>query len=192
MASSPFGALKALYAEMEQAYGEHARSAGLSCEGCPTNCCTSFFQHHTYIEWIYAIKGVQALPTAKQKDVVERARAYTTHAKERLAAKAVPDAMCPLNEDGLCIIYPYRLMICRMHGTKNSIHLPNGQEQHFRGCDRFVTLPNAEEVAHLDRTPFYQRLAALEMDILRRAGRPLPGVRLTLAEMILLGPPKVR
>ena len=192
MASSPFGALKTLYAEMEQAYGEHARSAGLSCEGCPTNCCTSFFQHHTYVEWIYAVKGVQAYTKEKQKEVVERAKAYTAHAKERLAAQTVPNAMCPLNEDGLCIIYPYRLMICRMHGTKNFLRLPNGREQHFRGCERFVALPNAGEVPYLDRTPFYQRLAALEMEVLRRAGRPLPGVKLTLAEMIILGPPKIR
>lgn len=192
MASSMFSSLKQLYADMESAYAEHARLSGLTCEGCVTNCCSSFFQHHTYIEWIYMLKGVNSLPAAKKQDVAERARKYTAQAKECLAANVVPDSMCPLNENGLCIIYPYRLMICRMHGTKNSLRLPNGKEQHFRGCERFVDLPDAETVPFLDRTPFYQRLAALEMEILRRAGRPLPGVRLTIAEMILLGPPKIR
>ncbi len=192
MSNSLFSSLKVLYADMEQAYAEHARLAGLSCEGCSTNCCTSFFQHHTYVEWIYLLKGINALPSQQQGIINTKAKAYTAKAKECLGQGVSPDAMCPLNEGGLCTVYSHRLMICRMHGTKNSLHLPNGREQIFRGCDRFITLPTAETIAPLDRTPFYKRLAALEMEILRRAGKPLHSVKLTIAEMVLLGPPKLR
>lgn len=192
MSKSLFASLKELYADMETAYAEHAQEAGLCCDGCQTNCCSSFFQHHTYVEWIYFLKGVHALPQAKQQEITARAKAYTARAKECMAEGLIPDAMCPVNENGRCIIYSHRLMICRMHGTKNCLHLPNGKEQIFQGCERFVTLPKTESIAPLDRTPFYKRLAALEMDILRRAGRPLPGVRMTIAEMIVFGVPKVR
>lgn len=182
---------------MEQAYGRCATAAGLSCEGCENNCCTSFFQHHTYLEWAYLWRGLQELPPARRDIFVKKARAYVAEARESLASGRLPSSMCPLNEEGLCALYAHRLMICRLHGTRNVFVLPDGARQEFPGCWRFSALPcaaegNEESCPTLDRTPLYQELAALELEFLRRAGRPMPRPDLTLAEMIVLGPPKLR
>lgn len=192
---SLFTRLQSLYADMETAYNACARQAGLSCADCPTNCCTSFFQHHTYVEWAYLWRGLHELAPGRREELAERARRYVADAQAAIAAGVLPDAMCPLNEDGLCVLYPYRLMICRMHGTGNVFTLPDGRVQEFPGCARFTALPGAQQAGLLpvlDRTPFYRELASLETELLQKAGRPLPRVDITLAEMIVLGPPKIR
>jgi hypothetical protein len=184
-----------LYARMEKAYRESAERAGLSCVGCTDNCCTSFFRHHTYVEWTYLWRGLLALPEERRQRFIDKSGAYLDAAKAGMAAGAVPSAMCPLNEDGLCAVYPHRLMICRMHGTRNRFSRPDGQTRIFPGCVRFTALPHAADETMcptLDRTPFYSDLAALELAYMRKAGRPLPRVNLTIAEMIVLGLPKFR
>jgi hypothetical protein len=100
--------------------------------------------------------------------------------------------MCPLNEDGLCILYEHRMMICRLHGVPNRVRMPNGETQHFPGCfkSRELTAGLASPPS-LDRTNFYRRLADIEQGFLGSKIRTLPRVRLTLAELILAGPPKV-
>ncbi len=192
--ASVFARLADLYARMEAAYNDTARQAGLSCAGCAHNCCTSFFQHHTHIEWAYLWRGLNELPAAQRDAALERARAYVNEANAALASGVMPTAMCPLNKDGLCILYPHRLMICRMHGTRNVFTMPGGGVQAFSGCYRFVELHGdaKDDAPSLDRTPFYRELAALEMEFCRRASGPLPKVDMTLAEMIVLGPPKFR
>ena len=192
-AGNVFSRLADLYSRMEQAYALSAKAAGLSCAGCPTNCCTSYFQHHTRIEWIYLLKGVRGLTAARQAALGQRAREYMGHVQEALAAREVPTAMCPVNDNGLCTLYSHRLMICRMHGTKNSMLLPNGQEKTFAGCAQYVLLCEKADSAPaaLDRTPFYQELAALEMELTKNT-RQLQRVNLSIAEMILAGPPPLR
>lgn len=192
-----FARLATLYENMQHAYATCAENAGLSCQGCENNCCNSFFQHHTYMEWAYLWRGLTELPPERRKLFVSRAREYTAHANGRLAAGMLPDAMCPLIEDGLCALYEHRLMICRLHGTRNTLTLPDGGIRIFSGCGRFTALPCAaegreESCPTLDRTPFYRELASLEMEFLKRATRPMPRVDMTLAEMIVLGPPKLR
>ena len=192
--ASVFSRLADLYARMETAYNDAARLAGLSCAGCAQNCCTSFFQHHTHIEWAYLWRGLNDLPAPRRETIIERANGYVSEANAALAAGVMPSAMCPLNEDGLCVLYPHRLMICRMHGTRNVFTMPGGGVQTFPGCYRFVELHKDADASapSLDRTPFYRELAALEMEFCRRASGPLPRVDMTLAEMIVLGPPKFR
>lgn len=189
-----FGRMANLYERMQNAYQDSAARAGLSCEGCPTNCCTSYFRHHTYVEWAYLWRGLHDLAPARLDHFVRRAEAYLEQARQSMALNALPSAMCPLNENGLCALYLYRLMICRMHGTRNAFTRPDGEVQVFPGCARFSQLPCAasSDCPTLDRTPFYRELAELEMEFHKRAGRPLPRVDITLAEMIVLGPPKIR
>jgi hypothetical protein len=188
--------LAKLYADMESAYNASAQAAGLSCAGCEDNCCTSFFQHHTYVEWAYLQRGLQSLPDARRKAFVKRAEAYVEAARQSLARNTLPTAMCPVNEDGLCALYPYRLMICRLHGTRNVFTLPDGAIQTFPGCYRFAALPCAQgesaDCPTVDRTPLYQELAALELEFQKKAGKALPRVNITIAEMIVLGPPRIR
>jgi hypothetical protein len=99
--------------------------------------------------------------------------------------------MCPLNDEGLCGLYAYRTMICRMHGTANRMARPDGQEKRFPGCFRFErAVQGMDEPPCLDRTPFYRELAALEMEYLKRRGRGPVKVDMTLAEMLVQGPPR--
>lgn len=182
---------------MEEAYEACAAQAGLSCTGCERNCCTSFFRHHTYVEWAFLWRGLNGMDKTERKLLVDRAEDYLTQTRIAMAADVAPSAMCPLNEKGLCVLYSHRLMICRMHGTRNVFSLPDGGQRFFPGCARFVELPCAApgqeaDTPCLDRTPFYTELAALETMFLQRAGRPLPRVNLTIAEMMVLGPPRIR
>lgn len=193
--NSTFKELATLYKDMEKAYAQTAKEAGLTCKNCPDNCCFGFFKHHTRVEWIYLLKGIRSLPTDKQKLIKARAEDYVKKTKEAKARNKLPHALCPLNEDGLCILYQYRLMICRMHGTKNTMTLPDGSERSFSGCSRFVSLTSEleeDKKPSLDRTPYYRRLAELEMRLMKRVGRPLPNVDITIAEMIVAGPPELK
>lgn len=188
-----FRKLAALYADMESAYESHARDLGLSCVQCPMNCCTSFFQHHTRIEWAYLMQGLRLLPAEERTGYEQRAADYVRNATEALGRGEKPDIMCPLNNDGRCGLYQHRLMICRLHGVPNRLRYPNGRIVHFPGCFRSQALcENMESVPVLDRTHLYTRLMELEIQFVgAQRIRALPRVDLTLAEMIVLKTPQM-
>ena len=190
-----FARLHTLYARMASQYAEKAEEAGLSCAGCTDNCCTSYFQHHTYIEWAYLWKGMILLPQKTQKRYLDRAHSIVKESEHLLAEGKRPRLMCPVNDDGLCGMYEHRLMICRMHGTRNMLQLPDGRVQTFPGCITFQTLMSeqAEDIIPtLDRTSLYKELVTLEMAYVGTAYHSLPRVNMTLAEMLVNGPPKLR
>ena len=182
--------LAALYQEMEAAYDAVASQLGFSCQGCPDNCCDSHFQHHTYIEWSYLWQGLRSLDADTLEAVERRARTCLLDCERQLARGQRPQAMCPLNVEGLCSLYSHRLMICRLHGVPGRLTLPDGRVEEFGGCHRCRDLElAASSSAVLDRTPFLHRLAALEKELLLGLGRPVPRVRLTIAQMIVRGEP---
>ena len=190
--STLFTKLSLLYSEMEGAYNRAAGKIGLSCQGCPDNCCTSHFQHHTYIEWAYLWNGIRSRPDEKQREFINRAGEYVRRSRILLAQGLRPRIMCPLNDDGLCQLYEYRSMICRMHGVPNSFVRPDGKQMSFPGCFRCQELySHLDEVPVLDRTDFYRNLASLEMAFVGPKIKTLPRVSLTLAEMLVQGPPGV-
>jgi len=188
--STLFEKLASLYSEMEESYNRTAGKIGLSCEGCTNNCCTSYFQHHTYIEWAYLWEGIRSSPGEKLREFMDRAGEYVRQCRSLLAQGQSPRIMCPLNDNGLCQLYEYRLMICRMHGVPNSFIRPDGKEISFPGCFRCQELyKHLKEVPVLVRTGFYQDLASLEMAFVGWQINALPRVNLTLAEMLLQEPP---
>ncbi len=190
MPEDPLLHLPRLYADMENRYADIAANIGLTCADCPNNCCTSYFQHHTHVEWAYLWQGLATLPGTRLRDVRARAAEYVEQARQILAEQRAPDIMCPLNEDGRCILYAHRLMICRLHGVPNVFTLPNGGTKEFPGCFRSQALATkGVGLPKLDRTDFYRRLAELEMAYLRGMAQKPSRVRLTLAEMIHQGPP---
>ena len=88
-------------------------------------------------------------------------------------------------------------MICRMHGVPNILVKPNGQQVQFPGCYRCQELTetiaaNGKQAPVVNRTPMYKDLAMLEMQFVGKNLRQLPKVDHTIAEMIVLGPPKLR
>ena len=192
-----FVRLANLYDKMQTAYAGCATEAGLSCAGCQHNCCTSYFKHHTYIEWLYLWKGLRALPNDQRLFFIAKAQKAVQEAEQTLSFGATPTVMCPLNEGGLCVLYKHRLMICRMHGTRNTMSLPSGETRVFSGCLRFTALypqssdPTASGIPTLDRTDFYRELASIEMDLLKSLKKPPAKVALTLSAMIASGAPRL-
>ncbi len=182
-----FRQLAKLYADMQTAYREVADAVGLDCAGCEDNCCHSYFQHHTNIEWAYLHKGLNTLPPAQKNMFLERAEKYVADARQALGAGRKPDMICPLNVDGLCGLYEYRLMICRLHGVPNILRPPRALPIAFPGCFKSQALAQQKELPTLDRTPLYTRLVRLEMEFCGKS-RPKK-VDLTLAEMLVMGPP---
>jgi hypothetical protein len=180
--------LAALYAKMGQAYAT-AAPEGFTCEGCQQNCCVSYFQHHTHIEWYYLWEGLNALSQEKRTEYVERSRENVDRTREALARGEIPRVMCPVNEDGKCGLYEHRMMICRMYGVPNILLSRAGLKQ-FPGCPKAMELVAGRDYERVDRTPLYRELAQLEMEFLGSRRNQVPKVDMTLAEMILAGPPK--
>ena len=181
-----------LYRDMEKAYDSVAATLDFSCSGCPDNCCDSFFLHHTYTEWAYLWQGLSALGDRQLEEIREKSGASLAATEDALARGKRPTVMCPLNSDGRCILYPYRLMICRLHGVPSAFTRPDGRRMEFPGCFRCQEqLASETPGAVLDRTEFFRRLVELEMQLLGGRQRVLPKVKLTIAQMIVQGPPRL-
>jgi hypothetical protein len=177
---------------METSYNETASRIGLSCSGCRDNCCVSFFQHHTYIEWAYFWEGLHACGAQRKAAIRKQAEEYVERSREKLRQGLRPNLMCPVNDSGWCSLYGFRLMICRLHGVPNIVRMPNGKMRSFPGCTVCQELTrNMNAPPAMDRTPFYHRLAELEKRFLGSKHGKMPKVNLTLAEMIVQGPPRI-
>ena len=188
--------LAEIYAKLEEDYRRVAGQIPLSCEGCPDNCCDSWFFHHTCCEWAWLWQGLRQLEAAVLTRIIRRAEDYLRQSQEQLAAGQRPQLMCPLNENGLCCLYEHRLLVCRMHGVPAVLTRPDGQHLRFPGCFRcqeIVRGQYASEAAApaMDRTQLFTRLADVETRLLGGSRQRFPKVKKTIAEMIALGPPVI-
>jgi hypothetical protein len=183
--------MEEIYSEMEAAYELVARDLCFSCEGCSDNCCDSYFLHHTYAEWCYLWLGIDELPRQKQKEVLEKAHEYVIAAETALQRNERPQVMCPLNEKGLCMVYKYRLMVCRTHGVPAQITRPDGKTISFPGCFRCQeqVRENGGSSPVVERTAMLTKLAFLEQELLENKRHLYPRVKLTIAEMLVKGRP---
>jgi hypothetical protein len=184
--------LEELYHDMEAAYAQTAKAINFSCSGCPDNCCDSYFMHHTYTEWAYLWNGLKTLEEGLLQKITEKAAQYVVASEAALAKGEHPQSMCPLNTDGLCSLYPYRLMICRLHGVPATFTRPDGEKIDFPGCfqcQEHISAKNS--ITPLDRTQFFRRLVELEIRLLGHKRMTAPKVKLTIAQMIVKGPPEL-
>lgn len=182
--------LENLYAEMEKQYDNVARALEFGCSGCPDNCCDSYFLHHTYAEWAYLRRGVLSLSSDRQEAVRARSREYLEQSKTVLEKGERPQLMCPLNEDGLCILYRHRLLVCRTHGVPARMRRPDGQVMDFPGCFRCQEVVADREKSGLktpkvDRTAHLRELVNIESELLGFKRHLYPRVKVTIAEMIV-------
>lgn len=185
--------LEEIYSKLQLEYGRVAEELEFSCGGCPDNCCDSYFLHYTYAEWAYLWLGVNQLPQEKQEQLVDRARRYIEECEQSLSRDSRPQVMCPLNEEGLCVLYKHRLLVCRTHGVPATMTRPDGKTLRFPGCFRCQDIveagANGKVVPHVERTPLLQQLARLENNLLENRRHLLPKIRMTIAEMLVKGPP---
>jgi len=185
-----------IYSAMELQYDAVAGTIGLTCSGCPDNCCDSYFQHYTYCEWSYLWEGLRALDEPILDEIVERSRQYVMECSKAIARGEQPRLMCPLNDNGRCSLYSHRLMICRLHGIPSAMTRPDGKTIKFPGCFRSQGIikqkyRNENEIPFMDRTGLLGRVVALESELLGGRRHLFPKVRKTIAEMIAGGPPLV-
>ncbi len=192
LSAAQIGELEQIYAGLEREYARVAGVLGLSCQGCPDNCCDSYFLHHSYVEWAYFRLGLSQLPEPRQERVRELAGRYLRESARLIAAGERPQLMCPLNDEGLCQLYSHRLLVCRTHGVPARMRRPDGQVLRFPGCFRcqeIVAGTSAKALPEVDRSAFFHRLARLEREFRQQHRPELPRLRLTIAEMLLQGPP---
>ena len=173
-----------LFEQMDRAYDEAAHASGFVCNGCEDNCCLTRFYHHTLLEVLYLKEGLEKLAPevlTRIKAQAESIVAKTTDLEKRDQQIRI---MCPLNDEGRCILYAHRPMICRLHGIAHLLHRPDGQIQTGPGCDAFYTQCGLSTEGLLDRTPLYVAMAQLERQ-LREASGINEKIKMTIAEIIL-------
>ena len=178
--------LQLTFADMDRHYGAAAEYYGFHCNGCEDNCCRTRFYHHTYLEYLYIHAGLNKLAHQKKQEVQSRA-AHVCRKIEKTDERAAPvRLMCPLNSDGLCILYRYRPMICRLHGIPHELRKPGQDAIRGPGCGMFTVQCSDKRYRKFDRTPFYFGMAKLESEFKQAVG--LSGkIKMTIAEMIIAG-----
>lgn len=188
--------LEKLYADMEAAYDGVAQRLEHSCNGCPDNCCDSYFLHHTYLEWAYLWQGLGLLSKEQRTVIIEKAYQYERESKAIIEQGDRPGIMCPLNEAGKCVLYSHRFMVCRTHGVPASLTRPDGKTLRFPGCFRCQESLDKrglkeEAVPVMERTQLLRRLAMLEQRFLEGRRHLAPRVKKTIASMLSSGPPEL-
>jgi len=181
-----FERISKLYSTMDRVYADAAHHYDFHCNGCDRNCCEERFYHYTGAEHIFLAYGLACLGQEARKGIFSRAeevmRQYQLHDASFQAGRAI----CPLNLDGLCVLYVYRPMICRLQGVPHHIKKTGQPQKSGPGCHVFneKTLPENLSDFGFDHTPFYLEMAAIEIEIRNRLnykGR----YKKTVAEMLV-------
>ena len=179
-----FDRLRHLFAGMDQKYEEAAAYYGFQCAGCKDNCCRTRFHHHTYLEFLYIRDGFDRLEPTERHALRAEAEAVCRKSEQALKKGAAVRMMCPLNDAGLCRLYSYRPMICRLHGIPYELQTPGRPVSFGPGCGAFDDQCCSRSYIKFDRTPFYFEMAALENEFKQAIG--LTGrIKLTIAEMVI-------
>ena len=127
--------LSEIYRAIDSAYSEALRRYNFSCDGCPDNCCATKFHHHTLVEELYLAEGLKKLNEAELRAIASRAEnAAKMH---NSFSGGHTDYEGPLNENGSCVLYEFRPMICRIHGVPYEL-FRNFKMEYGDGCYRFI------------------------------------------------------
>ena len=179
-----FDRLQFIFDDMDRQYGAAAEYYGFHCSGCEDNCCRTRFYHHTYLEYLYIHAGLNRLAPQEKQEVKSRATLVYSNFREADEKVAPNKQMCPLNSDGLCVIYRYRPMICRLHGIPHELRKPGKNVVRGPGCGMFAVQYSDKSYRKFDRTPLYFAMAKLESELKQAVG--LTGkIKMTIAEMIV-------
>jgi Fe-S-cluster containining protein len=162
MTSDIFKPLITLFNNMDKTWNKIAESYLFQCNGCEDNCCKSLFFHHTYIEKAYLLYGFNALDQNTKETIQERAQKYCKKTFSQAREIRSHKIYCPVNEKGLCLLYKFRPMICRLHGLPHEIDRPGSFPVRGPGCD--AGMFNTKPYIKFDRTPFYRAMVQIESD----------------------------
>jgi Fe-S-cluster containining protein len=173
-----------IFAAMDREYGRAAKHYGFDCDGCADSCCLTRFYHHTHLEYFYLRRRFEKLGPREKDGILAKAEAVWRDTAKADEKDMPVRLMCPLNIDSLCSMYPFRPMICRMHGIPHELQKPGHHVTKGPGCTTFDERCADKGYFKFDRTPFYVALAKLENEFKQAAG--IEGrIKMTIAEMIL-------
>lgn len=176
--------LQDIFADMDAGYTLAADHYQFGCDGCTDNCCLTRFYHHTNLEYFYLRRGFEKLDRRRRHKLLSEAEKVCREAAEADKKQLPVRQMCPLNHDSVCVLYPYRPMICRLHGIPHELRNPGRQVVCGPGCSTFDERCSDKPYIRFDRTAFYIKLAGLENEFKQTAG--LAGrIKMTVAEMIV-------
>lgn len=178
--------LKKLFARMDETYGALAAQLDFSCSGCDgSKCCEVDLTVHTFAERFYLRRGFYSLNPARQNEITSRCIRILEAKRANPLGKAYRSSVCVLNVDGLCSVYQYRPMICRLAGIKHIFVRPDGTEISGKGCLTYeCTIAPRFPGTCIDRTEFYKEMARIEIDIVNKLGKR--SEPLTVAEILYL------
>jgi Fe-S-cluster containining protein len=176
--------LKKIYAVMDQKYQEAADYYGFNCKGCEDNCCLTRFYHYTLVEYLYIKEGFHRLENKKQAEVKQRSLSVCQEYDEADIKGTPVKQMCPVNFENLCALYPYRPMICRLHGIPHELQKVGQGILNSPGCGTFALKCHGKTPFKFDRTPFYMQMAVLEKEMKQAAGMTQK-IKMTVAQIIV-------
>ena len=176
--------LKSLYAEIDNTFTKLSSYYGFRCKGCTDNCCRTRFFHFTFSEYFFIVEGFRTLSSEMRQKITDRAFDVGKQPEKADREGTEVRFMCPLNIDGLCVLYEYRPMICRLHGIPHELHRPGNKVVYGPGCGFFETHCHHKEYVVFDRTSVYAEIAELEKE-LRAALRTNDKIKLSIAQMLL-------
>lgn len=176
MPQTPLAKYQQLIARVAEACGviqERYADQIACCKGCTGNCCRIHLS-------IFAIEAI-ALAQAFQKLPPDLAR--------HIRKKAVNTAgfnPCPLLEDGACLMYASRLIICRTHGLPMRTEYRGRQSIGF--CQKnFKKLQPVPDEAVVDLDELNAELSALNREFVKKYKGPLElRKRFKIGEALLL------
>ncbi len=172
-----------IFSAMDREYTRAAEHYQFQCDGCMDNCCLTRFYHHTHLEFYYLRMGFENLESQKKSEILLKAEKVCRETAKADEKEIPVRFMCPLNDDSLCTLYPYRPMICRMHGIPHELQKPGQNLIQGPGCGTFDDRCATKPYYKFDRTPFYLEMAKLENEFKQAAG--MTGrIKMTIAEMI--------
>ena len=176
--------LQDIFTAMDLEYARAASHYQFECDGCADSCCLTRFYHHTYLEYFYLRSSFEKLDPREQDEILLKAEEVCRETVKADDNDRPVRLMCPLNSDSLCSLYPFRPMICRMHGIPHELQKPDHHVVNGPGCSTFDERCGDKGYFKFDRTPFYVALARLENEFKQVLG--LDGrIKMTIAEMIL-------
>jgi len=155
--------------DISQRYGQY-----ITCKkGCPGNCC----QRHITVFPIEAFAFARALLQLSPE------QASRIQHKARQTTSFGP---CPLLEDGACLMYDARAIICRTHGYPILSEYRGHRSIGF--CHRnFKNLPGISGELIIELAPLNKRLNALNRRFMDEFyGQLPPAERFSVGEALLL------
>lgn len=164
-------------------YNAASIQSGFNCYGCDgAKCCSVDLVIHTSLEICYIREGLLSLDELTQSRIIKKSLEIVKFKRLNPTGLDYRNSICAANHEGMCAIYKYRPMICRLAGIPHFVDRRDHIRTFGPGCPRFEnSFRMVNPSTQIDRTPFYSWLAQLEIEVIQK--RKKRSNSLTIAEI---------